>query len=215
MSEYINQKFEAQEEEFRSHLPAEYQILQKSIEYLQRSGIAGGLQVGDIAPDFTLMDALGREINLTEEIAKGPVILIFYRGGWCPFCNLQLRAFQEVLPQFQELGASLIAVSPQSPDNTLSQQEKEELSFLVTSDTDGCVASQYHVLYEVSGSLKGMYEKLEINLAEYNATDRWFLPVSATYVIDSNAMIRYAHVDPNFMRMLEPEKILQVLRTLS
>lgn len=214
MSEYLNMKLEAQEEEFRSQMPAEHQILQQSIDYLKQTGIASGLQVGDSAPDFTLTDALGKEIRLFEETAKGPVIMTFYRGGWCPFCNLQLRAYHESLPQFRELGASLIAVSPQSPDNTLSQQEKEQLSFIVASDTNGRVASQYRLLYEISGPLKRLYENLNLNLAEYNAADRWFLPVSATYVIDSDAKIRYAYVNPNFMRRLEPETILQVLQTM-
>jgi peroxiredoxin len=153
-------------------------------------------------------------INLMEAVRNGPVILTFYRGGWCPFCNLQLRAYQEMLPQFGEFGTSLIAVSPQSPDNTLNQHEKEGLDFVVASDTEGRVAEQYRVLYEVSGSLKDLYKKIGLDLASYNSADRWFLPVSATFVIDRDAEIRYAYADPNFMRRLEPEVILRVLETL-
>lgn len=214
MSEYLSKQLEAREEEFKGSLPEEHQILLQSVDYLRESGIARGLQAGESAPDFTLTDALGKEIRLSEELANGPVILTFYRGGWCPFCNLQLRAYQEFLPEFRELGASLIAVSPQSPDNTLSQQEKERLTFLVASDTEGRVAEQYRVLYEVTGSLKSLYEKFNLHLPEYNASSRWFLPVSATFVVDRSSIIRYAHIDPNFMRRLEPDTILQVLRDL-
>ncbi|WP_248927921.1 peroxiredoxin-like family protein [Paenibacillus hamazuiensis] len=214
MNDYLNKQLETREEALRSGSPAEYQILMQSVEYFRQTGIARGLKTGDPAPAFTLTDALGRTVRLTEETAKGPVVLTFYRGGWCPFCNLQLRAYQEYLPQFGEHGASVIAVSPQSPDNSVSQQEKERLPFIVASDMEGRVAERYHVLYEVEGSLRSLYEKFQIDLAKYNASERWFLPVSATFVIDRGAVIRYAYVDPNFMRRLEPEVILQVLRTL-
>ena len=191
MSENLNQQLQAREEVVKSNTPAKYQILQQSIEYLKQTGLASGLLVGDTAPDFTLTDAVGKKVRLYDKTAEGPVILTFYRGGWCPFCNLQLRSYQEVLPQFQELGATLIAVSPQSPDNTLSQTEKEQLTFVVASDIDGHVASLYNALYEVSGSLKKLYEKFQMDLAEYNATDRWVLPISATFVIDNQNVIQY------------------------
>ncbi|MEW9700422.1 peroxiredoxin-like family protein [Paenibacillus sp. SI8] len=215
MMEHLNKQLQAVEQELKAVIPLEaYRILQQSIEDLQLSGIASGLQVGEEAIDFTLKDALGREINLFNETARGPVILTFYRGGWCPYCNLQLRAYQKVLPQIQELGASIIAVSPQTPDHTLSQQEKEQLSFLVASDTEGHVANQYKVLYEVSDSLKSVLQGFGGDLAAYNGTDRWILPVPATFVIDSKSVIQFAHVDPNFMRRLEPEIILEVLRKI-
>jgi peroxiredoxin len=105
-------------------------------------------------------------------------------------------------------------VSPQSPDNTLSQKEKEELAFTVASDPDGLVAEQYRVLYEVPESLKTVLAGFGQSLLEYNATKRWVLPVPATFVIDGNGIIRFAHVDPNFMRRLEPERLLQALQAL-
>ncbi|NOU71841.1 redoxin domain-containing protein [Paenibacillus sp. LMG 31458] len=214
MSDELNKRLAEREETFKSESPAEYEILQQSIVMLEKGGAAPGLSIGDLAPDFTLTDALGKPMSLMEAVRNGPVILTFYRGGWCPYCSLQLRAYNEMLPQFRELGASLIAVSPQSPDNALSQHEKEGLDFVVASDTDSRVAEQYRVLYEVSGSLKALYEKIGLDLASYNSADQWFLPVSATFVIDRDARIHYAYVDPNFMRRLEPEVILRVLKTL-
>ncbi|CAG7646820.1 Peroxiredoxin Bcp [Paenibacillus solanacearum] len=214
MDGQLNKHLLIKEEEFRGSLPAEHEILMKSIDYLKQSGIANGLQAGDTAPDFTLKDSLGAPVSLSEYIAKGPVILTFYRGSWCPFCNLQLRAYQEMLPQFKSTGANLIAVSPQKPEDSISRQEKEELPFAVVCDTNGSVADQFKLRYEVSSSLRELYEKLAINLDEYNANGQWFLPVSATFVIDRNSVIRYAYVDPNFMRRLEPEIIMNVLSLL-
>jgi peroxiredoxin len=213
--EQLNAQLEGIEQGLRRAVPIEaYETLRQSVEELQRSGIAVGLKAGNPAPDFTLQDATGTQVRLRERLARGPVVLTFYRGGWCPFCNAQLRAYQKVLPQIRELGASLIAVSPQSPDNTLSQTEKEELAFTVASDPRGIVAEQYRVLYEVPESVQAVLAGFGQSLLEYNATDRWVLPVPATFVIDGNGIIRFAHADPNFMRRLEPVRLLQALQAL-
>ncbi|GGD97369.1 peroxiredoxin-like family protein [Paenibacillus nasutitermitis] len=211
--ENLNEQLAVMEENLKTVIPLEaYRLLQQSLENLQQSGVANGLQVGDQAPDFTLKNALGSEINFYQALNNGPVILSFYRGGWCPYCNLQLRALQAILPRFRELGANLIAVSPQSPDNTIGQQEKERFGFSVLSDNNGHVASQFHVLYEVPEAEKNVLQGFGRNLLEYNATNRWILPVPSTFVIDSRAVIRFAHANSNFMRRVEPEIILQVLR---
>lgn len=214
--ESLNQHLEQMEQQLKTEiLPLEaFAILQQSIEEHQRMGIASGLEVGDQAPDFTLKGTLDDEIQLSHELAKGPVILSFYRGGWCPFCNRQLQAYQEILPRFTDLGAQLIAVSPQIPDNTLSETEKEQLTFHVASDIEGRVASLYNVLYEVTDSLKSLYQSMGRNIGEYNGMDRWVLPITATFIIDSTGRIRFSHTDPNFMRRLEPELIVQTLREM-
>lgn len=209
----LNSDLEKMEQQLKTTiLPVEaFAILQQSIEEHRRTGEARGLTIGDLAPEFALKDAFGREVRLHQQLAKGPVVLTFYRGGWCPFCNRQLQAYQEIVPRMTELGAQLIAVSPQSPDNTLSQTEKEQLTFHVVSDTDGRVAALYRVLYEVSDALKSLYTSMGRNLGEYNGTDRWILPITATFVIDCNARVRFAHTDPNFMRRLEPQVIVRAL----
>lgn len=191
-----------------------HNLLQAFIAEQQNSGLANGLPVGGKAKDFVLKDALGREVSLYEELSKGPVVLTFYRGGWCPYCNRQLRAYQEILPDIQALGGRLIAVSPQLPDATLSFQEKAELTFQVLSDPSGLVSGAYRLLYDVPESLKQLFLQMNIDLKEYNGTEHWILPVPATFMIDENAVIRSAFVTPNFMKRMEPEEIIRELRSL-
>ncbi|WP_235551000.1 peroxiredoxin-like family protein, partial [Paenibacillus sp. Soil787] len=128
------------------------------IEELQKSGIASGKQSGEKAVDFKLTNALGRDVILFEELAKGPVVLVFYRGGWCPFCNMQLKAYQQILPEIQAIGGQLIAISPQKPDHSLSLQEKEGLEFQVLSDPNGLVTAKYNLLFDVPQGVRELME---------------------------------------------------------
>ena len=186
----------------------------RMIQEQQESGLVYGLTVGSKAKDFTLRNALGQEMNLFEELAKGPVVLSFYRGGWCPFCSMQLRAYQDVLSEIHKLGAQLIAISPQSPDNTLSQKEKENLSYQVLSDSNGLVAAKHNILFEVPTYVQEVLSLAGLNLAEYNSTDRWILPVPTTFMIDESAVIRSTFVNPDFMKRPDPQDILAELRKL-
>lgn len=212
----LNQALEEMKQQFIAHSPAEVQIeMFRSIREQQESGFQYGLQEGQKAKDFTLKNSMGIPVQLYDELAKGPVVLTFYRGGWCPYCNSQLRAYQKVLPEIEALGARLVAVSPQSPDNTLSHQEKEELQFQVLSDTNGLVAAFYNILYDVPPYIQEIMTNLfKLNLAEYNATERWILPIPSTFMIDESGIIRSAYVNPDFMKRLEPEDILDELRKL-
>ncbi|WP_240416428.1 peroxiredoxin-like family protein [Paenibacillus periandrae] len=200
---------------FIAHTPLEIQTkMFRQIRELQESGIAYGRQEGQKAKDFILKNALGEPVNLFDELSKGPVVLTFYRGGWCPFCNTQLKAYQKLLPEIEALGGQLIAVSPQSPDNTLSQQEKEELTFQVLSDTNGLVAAIYNILYDIPDYIQDIMKQMGMDLAVYNATNRWILPIPSTFMIDESGIIRSAHVNPDFMQRLDPENILHELRKL-
>jgi len=126
---------------------------------------------------------------LAEKLEEGPVVLVFYRGGWCPYCNLQLNAYQQALPEIKEKGTQLIAVSPQTPDNTLSQKEKEELDFELLSDQKGETAADYEVLFEVPAAVKEVYQDFGLDIAEYNGLDEWILPVPAVYIINQEGKI--------------------------
>lgn len=212
LKEQLNQT----KEMFISNAPDEAQMqIFRHIKEQQQSGIEFGLRVGDKAPNFTLTNPLGGQVTLYDELAKGPVVLTFYRGGWCPFCNLQLRTYQQYLPEFQKLGGQLIAVSPQSPDNSLSQKEKEELTFTVLTDPNGSVIENYKILFELPDYLKDAFKnKLGLDLKEFNKTDRWILPVPATFIIDKEGIVRNAHVDPDFMDRMEPQEIIDQLKKL-
>jgi peroxiredoxin len=204
----LTEQLEVATQQFKANSPIEAQIkIGQMIEELQKSGIASGKQPGEKAVDFKLTNALGRDVILFEELAKGPVVLVFYRGGWCPFCNMQLKAYQEI-------GAQLIAISPQNPDHSLSLQEKEELEFQVLSDPNGLVTAKYNLLFDVPPGVKEVMEGIGLDLAEYNNTSKWVLPVPATFMIDESAIIRSSYVNPNFMQRQSPEEILQELKKL-
>ncbi|RBP85388.1 peroxiredoxin [Cytobacillus firmus] len=211
----LTEQLEVATQQFKANSPIEAQIkIGQMIEELHKSGIASGKQPGEKAVDFKLTNALGRDVILFEELAKGPVVLVFYRGGWCPFCNMQLKAYQQILPEIQEIGAQLITISPQKPDHSLSLQEKEGLEFQVLSDPNGLVTAKYNLLFDVPQGVKEIMEGIGLNLAEYNNTSKWVLPVPATFMIDESAIIRSTYVNPNFMQRQSPEEILQELKKL-
>lgn len=201
---------------FIAKVPEEAQTkILLQMKELQQSGIAFGLREGDAAPNFALANPLGEPVSLYDELAKGPVVLTFYRGSWCPFCSIQLRAYQHILPDLQRLGSQLIAISPQSQDNALTQIEKEQLTFQVLSDPNGDVASRYKLLFELPGYLQDTYlHMLGRDLATFNQSARWVLPVPATFLIDQERVVRRSYVNPDFMQRMEAQDILDQLKRL-
>jgi peroxiredoxin len=161
----------------------------REIEALVRSGIAASsLHEGALAPDFTLRNVDGRPVTLSALLAERPVVLTFYRGAWCPYCNLQLRAYQAILPQIRELGATLVAVSPQTPDNSLTTAEQKGLTFPVLSDAGNQVARRYGLVFSLSETLRAV----SADLPAYNGEDSWELPMPGTFVIAPDGTVRLA-----------------------
>lgn len=174
-----------------------------------------GLKVGDKAPDFTLADAFGRQLRLTDLLSDGPVVLTFYRGAWCPYCNLQLRGLQQALPRIELYGARLVAVTPQKPDKSRAQVEKDGYPFEILSDLDDRVMRAYNLYFEVPAELSEVYKKrLSLDLAEYNGEGRYVLPVPATFVIDRNGTIQAAFADVDYRQRVEPAVILAALEAI-
>ncbi|MDX2456380.1 MAG: peroxiredoxin-like family protein [Gammaproteobacteria bacterium] len=186
-----------------------------SFEKLQASSTGeNAINVGAIAPDFTLPAATGAAVTLHDKLNAGPVILNFYRGGWCPFCNLELRALQAALPEIRALGASLIGVSPETPDNSMTTAEKHQLEFDVLSDIGNTTARDYGLIFTVYEEMRPLYLKWGLDVPASNGDNSWELPVPATYVIDSNSVVRAAHVDKDYTKRMEPEQILTALRNI-
>jgi peroxiredoxin len=182
---------------------------------IDESGVAPGLAVGDTAPNFTLPDALGQPITLADLLLQGPVVATFYRGEWCPYCNVQLRGLEAALPRLRELGATLVAISPQAADHSLSLTEKHELTFPVLSDLDQEVIRAYRVQFTLSGDL----EDLQVNVfqndpASQNADHSRSLPVPATFVIDRDGIVRAAFVSADWRYRPEPADIIAALEAL-
>jgi peroxiredoxin len=196
----------------RKNDPAVVAAYEKGIDELRAAGLErDALKPGDQAPDFTLPDATGKPVKLSERLKDGPVVLKFYRGGWCPYCNLELRAYQKALPELEAVGAQLIAVSPESPDNSLSTKDKNALAFSVLSDRGGRIAGEYRLAFQLSPELKSLYQSRGRDLAEWNGGD-WTLPVPGTFVIGKDGRIALAHVDADYRTRLEPEAAIAAAR---
>jgi len=182
---------------------------------IDESGVAPGLSVGERAPNFTLLDALGQPVTLADLLVQGPVVAAFYRGEWCPYCNIQLRGLQAALPRLREIGASLVAISPQAADHSLTLTEKNELTFPVLSDLDQEVIRAYRIQFTLTGDL----EDLQVNVfqndpATQNADHTRSLPVPATFVIDRGGIVRAAFVSADWRYRPEPADIVAALEAL-
>ena len=170
------------------------------------------LKVGDRAPPIVLENAKGTIVDVGTLLKKGPVIVTFYRGGWCPYCNLELKAYQEILPQIVAAGASLVAISPEKPDDTVSTAEKNALTFEVLSDVGQKVGRAFGLVYEFTDELKSAYHGFNLDIPARNGTPgEWALPVSATYVIGRDGSIVYAYTDADYRDRADPRDVLAVL----
>jgi peroxiredoxin len=173
------------------------------------------LTVGQQAPDFALPDAMGRTIRLTQSLGEGPIIVSFYRGAWCPFCNIELRALQKALPQIRALGGSLVAISPELPDNSVPLVEREHLEFPVLSDLGNTVARQFGLVFQLEGEVRRVsLEVFGVDLPSLNGDASWEIPVPATYLIDRNGIVRFAYFDADFRNRVDPAQLLHALATL-
>ncbi|MBE3561605.1 MAG: AhpC/TSA family protein [Ktedonobacteraceae bacterium] len=197
-----------------SRLPADMQErLSGSVGQLIASGaVEHALKEGEQAPYFTLPDALGNPLTLSNLLKQGPVVLIFYRGAWCPYCNLQLHAYQQMLPQIQALGASLVAISPQTPDHSLTFAEKKALTFAVLSDSGNKVAQAYGLVFQLDEAVRTAYRQMGTDLPAYNGDDSWELPMPGTFLVDQSGSVRLASVNPDFTRRLDPSTIIAQLK---
>ncbi|MFD2115816.1 peroxiredoxin-like family protein [Paenibacillus yanchengensis] len=189
-------------------------MFDQSILQLRVSGIATALKVGTKAPDFSLKDQNGKTVTLYDYTAQGPVILLFYRGVWCPFCNITLRAYQQASELFEASGARILAISPQSPDYSTTMQTNNSITFPVLSDIGNKVASQYNILFELSESIRNVYRSIGISLDDYNGDSSWKLPVPTTYVIDRANIIRLTYAEADYKQRLEPSQVLDMLASL-
>ena len=168
------------------------------------------LRTGDAAPMFTLPDAHGDPVALSDLLAEGPVVLSFYRGSWCPFCNLELRALQRALESAQAAGVTLVAVSPNLPDVSLALVDEAELTFPVLSDVGSEVAASFNLVYEMVPEQVEYYRTHDRDLAAMNGNETWLLPLPATYVIDREGIIRYDFIDLNHRVRAEPSEVVEV-----
>jgi peroxiredoxin len=202
--------------EFLRVAPAERAALYEAkIEELRASfALEAAVGVEALAPDFRLPDFKGRLVALADLLRQGPVVLTFYRGGWCPYCNIQLRAYQAALPQMTALGARLVAISPQLPEQSLVTAQADELTFDVLSDVGNDVARRFGLVYALPEELRVALRANNKALPGINGDDSWELPVPATYVIGQDGRIRLAYIEVDYRKRLAPEAIVAALQSL-
>ncbi|MEM9009400.1 MAG: peroxiredoxin-like family protein [Cyanobacteria bacterium P01_F01_bin.86] len=198
----------------KSQIPEDiFQKFEESIQSLDESGIAyKAPKVGDQLHNFVLSNQLGHQRSLAELRKSGPVVIVFYRGGWCPYCNMELRAYQQVLPQLKASGAQLVAITPELPDSSLSTVEKNELEFEVLSDVGTNYAKEIGLAFSLPEELRELYANLGGDLEKFNGTGNFNLPIPATLVIDTDGKIAFAHIDVDYTTRANPEDVLGVVR---
>ncbi len=203
-------------EKARSDQPSRVvDAFERSITNLSRSGVSDrALEVGDRAPDFNLPSCRGQHVRLSDRIAQGPVVLSFYRGSWCPFCTLEMKALRETVSTVEDLGATVLALSPQSLEGTCKMAEEQNIPFDLLSDEGNDVARQFGIVFHLQDEIQSIYKELGIDFPLVNGDDSFDLPVPATYLIDTAGTIRLAFVDPDYTRRLDPSEIITILREL-
>lgn len=198
----------------RESRPAEVtEVLERSVQNLIDRGIpADAVKAGDHLDPFTLDDATGTPVSLGQLVGDGLTVIVFYRGGWCPYCNLALRAYQrELLPELDAFGARLVAISPQSPDESLSTAEKSELAFTVLSDPGCRLARSFGIAFQQADEVLGAQRQLGFDLAQANAEGSTWLPRPTVLIVDQNRTVRFVDVQPSHRDRTEVADILAAL----
>jgi peroxiredoxin len=189
-------------------------IYAEGLEAVALSGIVNSAkQQGEQAPNFSLKNALGLEVSLNDYLKSGPVVLTWYRGGWCPYCNITLARLQQDLPLFKAAGATILALTPEVPDSSLSTRDKHNLEFEILSDVGNKIAKQYGVVFRLTPEVAKIYQSA-FGLHAFNGDDSDELPLAATYIIDQKGMIRYAFLDADYRNRAEPADLLEILKAM-
>ncbi|MCT4791232.1 MULTISPECIES: peroxiredoxin-like family protein [Exiguobacterium] len=206
------EEIQAYQKQFRQKAPEEKQrLMAQATAELAASDGAKGLTVGDEAPRFTLPNASGQSVSLEDLLQNGPVIVTFYRGGWCPYCNLELRAYQRELGKIEANGATLVAISPETPDHSLSTQEKNDLAFQVLSDVENVVARQFDLVFNMPDYLIDVYKASGLDVARHNGNEDWQLPKPATFIIQPSGKISFADVPDDYTKRTDPSAVIKLL----
>lgn len=209
----LNVELQALYRQRREQSPAEVRdtFARATTELAVTRKAEGALGAGESAPLFELADATGRQVSLTERLSAGPVVVVFYRGAWCPYCNLTLRALEQIQGELAARGARLVAISPQSPDDSLSLAEKHGLTFDVLSDPGCETAKLFGLAFEPADYLVDVYSRIGLDLERANADGGRLLPIPATFVIAADGIITWSFADADYTRRAEPADVLAAL----
>ena len=200
-------------EAIAKYVPAETQAIHERAiaELKQRRLAANKLPAGAKIPEFQLQDHDGKNISSSELLAKGRLVLCFIRGRWCPFCVAQMEAMNAILPEIEQAGATLVAISPQTVKQAFFMHDQHKLHFRLLSDAGNNVARQFQLAYRVSEEQQALYKRTFVNLPFINGDDSWELPIPATYVIDRDGRVLYTAANEDYMERPEPAEVVSIL----
>jgi peroxiredoxin len=215
----LQAKLDAFKVDFEAGRPP-YGVLRSVIETMHRATaelVASGAasrakKAGDIAPDFFLKDPEARAVSSADLLRRGPLVLSFYRGVWCPYCNMELQALEAAKPEFDKYGASLVAISPQTAPNSRKSVRQNKLSLPILSDVKGKISAAFGLRFNLPDYLIELYKQLKNDLPTFNDDPSWTLPMPARYVIGQDGVILYSEVNPDYTRRPEPEDMIPVLQ---
>ena len=217
MAEGLQDQLDAKKAAFESKASEEkISEYNKGVKAVQESGmLKNALNVGDTAPDFTLTNAIGKKVTLSTLLKDGPVVMTWYRGSWCPYCNIALRSYQENLGKIKASGAQFIALTPELPDKSLPNSEKHALEYEVLTDLNNQVAKEFKIIFEMTPWVANAMENFA-GLNKYNGKeyDNKTLPLSATYIITPDRKIAYAFLDAEYRNRAIPKQIIAELAKL-
>lgn len=213
---HLQQDLDKKKEAWSAKAPeSRKKIYNDGIKTVGSSGVMEtALKKGDKIPAFEMTNASGEMVSSKDLLENGPVVMIWYRGGWCPYCNLQLRAMQEWLPKFEAEGAQLVAVSPEIPDSSTSTEEKNNLQFTVLSDRGNVASKKFGIVYKLPDPVAKQFEG-RLDVAAYNGDDSLELPLAVAYVVDQEGVIQWAFVDEDYRKRAEPSDILDALKKMN
>jgi len=215
----LQAKLDAFKADFEAGKPP-YSVPRSVIETMHRatadliqSGAAQrARKAGDVAPSFSLRDPEGIIVNSADLLQRGPLVLSFYRGVWCPYCNMELQALETAKPEFDRYGASLVAISPQTTPNSRKSVRQNKLSFPILSDVKGKLGEAFGLRFHLPDYLVELYKQLKNDLPTFNDDPSWTLPMPARYVIGQDGVILYSEVNPDYTRRPDPEDMIPVLQ---
>jgi len=195
--------------------PLSTTVIKSTNDFISSFNPDAAIKVGDKLPSFRLSDASGKEVDSQNLIANGPLLITFYRGNWCPFCNIALRALQKHIEDFKAKGVTLVAITPELPDTSLSTTEKNELEFAVLSDVGNKVAKQLGITFAQPEELRGVFDAVGVDLKARNGDDSLVVPLPATLLVDKSGIVRNTFIDPDYVHRLEPTTALEWIDALN
>jgi peroxiredoxin len=213
----LREIFTERKELIAKYVPAETQAIHaRAIACLKQQRLAANiLSVGSKVPEFQLQDRDGKTVSCSDLLTKGRLVLCFIRGRWCPFCVGQMEAMNLILPEIEQTGAALAAISPQTMKQSFFMRDQHKLRFPLLSDAGNNVARQFELTYRVPDEQKAVYQRAFVNLPFVNGDDSWELPIPATYIIDRDGSVLYASANEDYTERPEPEDVVRFLSATS